>query len=1052
MEPLKITTLGGLSIQRGESPVTGFVSRKVDALLVYLAYERREHPRELLAELLWDDRTQDRALSNLRTVISSLQGQLAPYLTVSRYSVALSPDAECWLDAAALSTALSAAELHWVRGATLPADTAAALDRALASYQGDFLSGFHIRDARQFEDWRIAVQEHLRTQLTDGLDRGVRWAIRYGQPEAGIGYARKLVGLDPLIEDAHRALMLFYAQTGKLSAALAQYQACIKVLREELDADPDPETTALYEKLQAGQIAAAPQAPITVRRVVPAPPTPFMARPAELEHIAALLNGPDCRLLTLTGPGGIGKTRLAVQAATTLEGFPDGVYFIGLAGLDNPAYLVPQMAETLGAVLKSTDDLTTQLLKYLSERRLLLVLDNLEHLIAAAAPLLTRILDAAPGVRVLVTSRERLNIGGEHLLPIEGLSTPPEGESDPVRLAAYASVRLLLSAAGRSNTHFQPTPDDWPALADICRLVEGLPLGLELAAAWFPSLSPAEVAAEIRHNLDFLETTQRDTPARHRSLRAVFDYTWAVLSERERATFARLAVFRGGFTRESAGRVAEASLPVLNALVGKSLLRRAGGGRYTIHELLRQYAARILAESPQVEGEVLAAHGLYFANFLNTINDRYVNRATQGLIDEVSAEIDNVRAAWQYALDTGATALIAKMVHALHIYYLFHARYREGAELFAVAIERATQLHLVGDGVAFLHVYQGVFYKNMGRYAEGQAMLDAVLPSLAPLTLERATALGTLAGIHYALGNYALSEQYYAESLPIYQHNNAGTRLANTYMHLGNIAILKGDVDDAYRHLSHSLTLFRGLGSAWGAGASLVNLGDLAYKTGDYARSAGYFEEALTTSRTAGDRRGEAVALINMGRALCGLARYEEAIPLSMESLALCRELGYKWGQAFAHAHLARAYIGRGEYAPADANLNDALQLAHRIGSKWIVGFTLRQMATLALYKGDAALAREVGLQALGVAREVGTVPLQLDCLVAVAQTALNDENVRLAALVAAHPQAEHETHSLAHALLKEAERQLPDRAYQTAREQGAKWPLESALAAVLGG
>src|SRR5258708_14886829 len=293
--PLKLFTLGALTIQRGDQPVKGFISRKVEALLVYLAFERREHPREHLARLLWDDLPPDRAMANLRTALSNLQSQLADYLVVTRQTVMIDPDSSCWLDALELSEALKAAS------GELTGQVTRQLESALDLYKGDFLAGFRLRDGLEFEGWMLLEAERLRGQVIDALNRLSRDALDRGNYSAGIAQAQRVLALDPLLEEAHQTLMLLLARSGQRAAALAQYATCVRLLREELDVAPEPETTRLYTQIQTEQMTSAPAAQQPTIRL-PIAATPFVRRPAELDQINERLNDPACRLLTVMGP------------------------------------------------------------------------------------------------------------------------------------------------------------------------------------------------------------------------------------------------------------------------------------------------------------------------------------------------------------------------------------------------------------------------------------------------------------------------------------------------------------------------------------------------------------------------------------------------------------------------------------------------------------------------------------------------------------------------------------------------------------------------------
>jgi predicted ATPase len=349
--------------------------------------------------------------------------------------------------------------------------------------------------------------------------------------------------------------------------------------------------------------------------------TPFIGREQELAELGRLMAEPECRCLTLVGPGGIGKTRLAVQTADQHRNeFAHGIAFIPLASVGAVDAVIPAIASAINLAFYGPIDPKVQLLNYLREKQMLLVVDNVEHLLVEGAhpgtiaELLIEILRGAAAIKLLVTSREVLNLQGEWSLEVQGLAFPRVEQVD--RFDEYSAVALFVQRARRARPGFEMNAEDKAGVVRLCRLVEGMPLAIELAATWVRILSPPEIASEVEHNLDFLNAQMRDLPERHRSMRAVFDHSWQMLSTEEKRVLGRLSVFRGGFQRQAAEQVVGASLSVLSSLVIRSLLRRTAAGRYDLHELIRQYSASKLAEDPPELHAVQERHSVYYLGLL----------------------------------------------------------------------------------------------------------------------------------------------------------------------------------------------------------------------------------------------------------------------------------------------------------------------------------------------------------------------------------------------------------------------------------------------------
>ncbi len=584
-----VRLFGHPQIDLGGAPVH-LERHKAIALLAYMTVTGGRLGRDTLAALFWPDCEGAVAHAYLRRTLWELRRALGEgRLDIDRRTVALPCTGGVWVDVVRFQGLAADAK------AAEPAGRLRLLQEAADLYRGDFMAGFSLRDSPGFDEWQSLQAEDLRRQLGQVLAALAEEQRDQGDCDTAIETARRRLALDPLDEDPHRALMRLYAGSGRRAAAIRQYEACVAILQSELGAQPEAETTALYEAIRQGAVGRPRQARRPVPRVDPGLPTdslPFVGREAELAEVGRLLAEPDCRLLTLVGPGGAGKTRLAIRAARACaDSFADGVAYVPLDAQSSAKGLVAAVAEHFrpGVQSDSPAEMQRQLVASLRRRAVLLVLDNAEHLVPAVAEWLAELLPAAPRVKLLVTSRERLRLPQAWTLEIGGLPYPGPGQAG--NPAEFPAVQLFVRAARRVRADFAPAPEDWPVIGRICRLLEGLPLGIELAAPWVRVLSCPEVAAELEGDQGLLASSERGVPERHRSLGTVFEQSWQLLNPRERDLLARLSVFATSFTREAAAQVSGASLADLAALVDKSLLRREGAGRYALHALLRQHAA-----------------------------------------------------------------------------------------------------------------------------------------------------------------------------------------------------------------------------------------------------------------------------------------------------------------------------------------------------------------------------------------------------------------------------------------------------------------------------
>jgi predicted ATPase len=673
---------------------------------------------------------------------------------------------------------------------------------------------------------------------------------------------------------------------------------------------------------------ALPARPATVARPagdgLPVHPTPLIGRRPELAELGQRLADPACRLLTLVGPGGIGKTRLAIRAAREFGHlFADGVAFVPLAPLTSGSFIIPAIAQALGFSFSGPVEPQTQLVHYLRDKHLLLVLDNAEHLLLdGAAEVVCDLHAQARRVTLVVTSREVLDLQAEWVFEVHGL---PVAEPLPANAdAAAGAVELFLQRARRADVGFTLMAEDLPAIQRICELVAGLPLAIELAASWVRTLTCAEIAAELERSLDVLATSARDVPARHRSMRAAFDHSWTLLSAEEQRVLEKLSVFRGSFSREAAEHVGGAALGLLSSLASKSLVQRARSGRYALHELLHEYAAAHLAAEPAAWA---AAHEQHYAFFLAQAEAAEPHlKASQQVewLDRLEQDHDNLRAALEWSLPSesglseGSGERAARLATALRTFWLMRGHFHEGHAWLAKALRQCPAGHAA----------------------------------------TRAHALQAMATLVYMIGDHAAASLLAEESLTLFRGLGDQRGLAKARTIKGLAVRWQGQSTLAQSQLAEALALYRQAGDRWGVASSLYHLGTFRADLGGDVTGRAMLEESLAILEDLGDRYLHAGLLISLGIVACGVADYALARAHFERAVALGRELRQPWIIADASTNLGCVLHKQGDYVSAQSHFEEALRIYQERGSTQWAADPLCALAENDMAQGNLTAAR----------------------------------------------------------------------------------------------
>jgi predicted ATPase/DNA-binding SARP family transcriptional activator len=943
---LVVQLLGQFNVQLDGQPID-IPSRPAQTLCAYLVlHPHTAYRREMLAGLIWPDANESNARSNLRHALWRIRKTLGDPLGVEVFpsddlTVTFSPPPACVIDA------------NLVIDKASTATPLAVLKETVSAYRGELLPGF-------YDDWITLERERLQLAFEHKMDLLIAKLVQTQSWTDLIEWAEHWIKFGTAPEPAFRALMTAHAKLGLKAKIKEDYTRCVEALEREFGVEPSEETQALYQQLRSTRpFTTSTQAQPAPPHNLPAQATPLIGREAELAEITdRLVNDPGCRLLTLVGPGGIGKTRLALQVATqALDHFGDGTFFVSFEPITTPAAMAATILQALSSAIHEQKDPHVQLLDYARDKHLLLVLDNLEHLLEGAA-LIGELLATASEVKIIVTSRERLHLQWEWLYEVQGLDYP-RADSATTDIEHFSAVQLFLQTARRMRTRFS-LADEQPHVLRICQLVEGLPLGLELAASWIRVMACREIAQQIERNLDLLSDQLQDVPDRHHSARAVFEYSWSLLAPEEQSVFMKLAVFPGGFRREAAEKVAGAPLSLLFTLVDKSLLRASAIGRYDMHSLLHQFVAEKLVQSGQE-----AAIQLRLIHY-------YLDDARQHQHDYATLEEErlNLMGCLELARRNWLAQLVLNYAEALGEMWSARGHWsdaRKGYEWACDAAkahddEQALAEYLRRWGRACIeqgdydeaHTYieQSLRLSEHSRDKRNAAFARCDLARIAIETsdLEQADLLliksravfeelQDLAGmtetlyrqawIYYYRDQYDQAQEATQLSLQIEESLNNHPRHIRVLCLLSDIlAYGRKDYDGAERYAQHAKRLCVESNDESSLPTVLAHLADIHRLQGKLSEARHEAEHGMALAKQMGDRKQQAHFLYRMSRIDRDDAQYETALRESQQSLQLCRELGDHLGEIYIQDYLGQIYAQLGKEAEAQQAWSDALSLA----------------------------------------------------------------------------------------------------------------------------
>jgi predicted ATPase/DNA-binding SARP family transcriptional activator/Tfp pilus assembly protein PilF len=952
MAHLELCFLGTFQARLNGKSITGFEADKVRALLCYLAVEA-EHPhrREQLAAMFWPGWPDVSARASLRNALSNLRKAISdetaepPFLIANRETIQFNPESDFKLDTCEL-----------VNFANDDQASAGQLQSILDHYHGSFLEGFTLKDCPAFDDWSTILREQLQRQAELLLSRLAALYEKDGSYEKAIQCARKRIDLEPWHEDTHRQLMRMLAASGQRLAALAQFEALKHSLKAELGVEPSKETIQIYESIRDSQSAEAAQPKGQVKaqaHYLPVQLTSFVGREKEVAQVQEMLK--THRLVTLTGAGGSGKTRLALQVASVVaEQFPDGVWLVELASISDS----DQVARVISRVFNLCEQTGVRALQlvqdFLESKHLLLLLDNCEHLIKACSSVADTLLHACPNLSILTSSREALGIEGEIPFLVPSLAFPTSlDQTRPETITQYEAIRLFIDRAATVSSSFQITSENVLAILQICQQLDGIPLALELAAARARLLTVEEIARRLDDRFHLLTGGSRSAMPRSQTLRASMDWSYDLLSQAERSLLQRLAVFAGGWFLEAAEYVGSGEdiqtfevLELLSQLVNKSLVtivsETSFGMRYRLLETIRQYAQEKLEEAGRAK-DVRERHLQYYVELAEKLEAEMRGVNQVAITDRLEADLDNLYLALNWSL--------------------------EGKGKPGWSSEPG--LRLASDLLWF--------WNSQSRFVVALDWLERLLdeesfqaPLLTPGIQIRAKALRVAGYLAWNAGENGKAARLAEASRVLYESLGEDGRqgLAYAIWNLGQIAFMTGDFTRSEKLVGESLVIFKDVRDRFGESECYNTLGLIALSQRRFEQTRGYYQMDFTLRKEIGDQDGTAYVLQALGNLSMAQHQFEDARRYFEESQEFASVIKNDYVLQWNSYNLGRLDWIQGEYESASRLISAFVSGSLKTGVLHTYVYGLFTLGMLRLTQGNLPRVKEIFEESLSFSRK----------------------------------------------------------------------------------
>jgi predicted ATPase/DNA-binding SARP family transcriptional activator len=978
-----------------------FLPNKCFQLLAYLAYQGAWVSRDKLVFLFWPDEANHLARQNLRQLLKHIRN--FPWLT----GLESDDHRVRWLvntDVAAFKKALEKGHL----------------DKAMNLYGGALCTDLENGDSNEFASWLELERQTLHKLWTEAalqLAEGFETHENFSQAARVF---ETLHQAEPLAETTFRRYLQNLALSNQEDRAREVFESHEKILKQEFNSEPEKETLELIRAIRGGEavtnvgtlseakkVATRPR--VEPRHNLPAQSTLFVGRETERQKLSKALADPNCRLLSVIAPGGMGKTRLAIEVARTqLEHFEE-TCFVSFAAVSSPDLMVYTLADALDLTLFGAKPPQEQLLEYLKNKNMLLVLDNLEHLLSGI-DLIHDILLTASDIKILATSRERLSLQSEHLFDLYGLTVEGSSSSD--------ALQLSTERAKHNKLDFMLEPN-LQAVTKICELVGGMPLAIELAASWSRLLNPNEIVGELEQNLDILSTSARDLPERHHNMRGVFEVSWQRLSDEEQTALRKLSVFQGGFEREAARAVADVDLMLLLSLLNKSFVWQDTTGRFSQHPLILQYIQQKANDYPEETKQTEEKHGLYYLELFKEKAPEVGIEKGAEILEALEREFPNFRTAWNWMLREGQVDKIGRVASSLNDFFMVSSYMREGLGMFERAILTLDEGNPQHHGALGHTLVQQAYIKVMTSFGGFTSQVESFQRGLALLE-----PLKEYSGIIW--GQIILGEAAWEQGEPKKAKEilTSAVNLARTY----------GTPQDLGRALAHFILIVKDIDT--------------------FAEVSASIEPTLKEVRELGNTLNLALALMLFGAHLINNDHLDEGEKLLLESLQLSRLRKADNPAVYALTDLTRLAYKRRDYARAEVLIAEACECASKLSHDFMKSEIRATWGRIKLAQGHSSEAERLMIEGLRVGWLIGSSHATCHALVFLAELSLAKSQVEQAVMWLAflnhHPAVEKRDRDEALKLLEKAKAQLSPQAFTEAQEESKSLTLEEIVTGIL--